>query len=130
MNMSASIFIKGRAAKDSTIISTKNGGTFLSLTVATNYKKQNEWFTNWYEVIYFGNDHQFLTIKKGDTVIVFGDEQHYTYKNRSGYDALKIQIIAKDLNVIPKSGDVVSNEETRKIPIMEPDNFDEEDVPF
>jgi single-stranded DNA-binding protein len=97
--------------------------------VATNYKKQNEWLTNWYEVIYFGSDHHFMNIKKGDTVIAFGDEQHYTYKNRSGYDALKIQIIAKDLNVIPKASDDASNEETRKIPIMVPQN-EEEDIPF
>jgi single-stranded DNA-binding protein len=129
--MSASIFIKGRAAKDSTIVLAKSGGSFLKITVATSYKKQNEWFTNWYEVVYFGNDNSLLTIKKGDTVIVFGDEQHYTYKNRSGYDALKIQIIAKDLKIIPKTNSEDAEiENERKIPIMEPDSFDEEDVPF
>lgn len=101
--MSAQIYIKGKAGKDSNMVSTKTGKSFLTVSVASSYKKGNEWMTNWYDIMFFGDNAHTLQIKKGDTLIVYGEEQHMTYKNRSGNDVLKIQVLARDLRIIPKA---------------------------
>lgn len=103
------ITIIGRLGRDAVIRETSTGSRFLTMTVATNAKKQNVEKTSWYEVTTFNIERlekmvPYLT--KGSSVVVVGELDASIQTGSDGVQRLRLLVNADriDFNSNGSSG--------------------------
>ena len=110
----------GRFAADPELRTTASGIAVTSFTIAVDrpYTKGTDRQTDWLDVVAWRNTAEFICkhFKKGDGIIVDGTLQTRSYEDKNGQKRKVVEIVANDVEFIPRTKVPASNTE------VEPEN--------
>lgn len=103
------ISIRGNVGNDPDLKFSKNNKAYVTFSVGytQRIKKDDEWVngdTTWFRVVQFDKAAEAIAdfVKKGDAVIVLGELRQNNYKDKDGNDKTVLEVLAKDVGVVPK----------------------------
>jgi single-strand DNA-binding protein len=106
------ISVKGNLGSDPDLKFSKNNTAYCNFSLAYTPRKQvnGEWQdgeTMWFKVVAFGTKAEAIadTFRKGDTVLVTGELAQSTFTDKAdGKERVSLEIIAKEVGLVPKLG--------------------------
>lgn len=111
--------IVGRVGKDAELRVTQNGKQVVSFSVAETKRRfnqqTNQWedqWTIWHDVECWRNTNGLALLRKGEQVIVLGEEQDASYENREGRKASKVKLNAQHVGRVVTDRDAVDAAQT------------------
>lgn len=137
-----SVSISGNLVRDCELRSTQSGTQVLTFTVAVNDRKRNPQSGQWEDVanfipcVVFGNRAESLSriLAKGMKTSVLGKLRQSSYKDKSGQNRSKIEVIVDDVEFMsqPKGSQTnshASQQQTQQPTASQSDMYDSE-IPF
>lgn len=99
------LFLLGRLGNDPQIKYTSGGTKICEFSIAVNIGPKDREITNWWNVSAFDRDAEMCekNIKKGQTVIVFGEPRQKRWTGKDGIERFAVNVYLDDIIWLPFS---------------------------